>query len=160
MPDPTERHGKSDDWSAQPSRSQLRRMAVTDEAKRSPARKDRDLCKAAHWKGPHEPAIVFAGHVFHKGPCRWSPMWDGEAGGYRAGWMCLHEERCGNCGKVLRMSLARTECPDFEAAKGLLPAAEAEAEAATKRHYAWREKHSSRKPAITGPQGYRKRRAS
>lgn len=107
MPDPLERHGKGDGWDPLPSRSRLRRMAVTDEAKRSPGRKNRDLCKAAHWKGPHKPDLRKMAH--RDWPCRWGLDWAGD----EPRWSCFHEEYCLGCGKVLRIQIGGEECPEW-----------------------------------------------
>jgi hypothetical protein len=153
------RHGKDDGWGSLPSRSAERDAHVTgddpDPARRPPGRKDRwASCKAAKG-GPHLPVIVYRAPVFRADlGCRWHPMWDHAADRFTPGWLCHHQEQCAGCGKVFRASIPRWECPGWEAAQVFAADAEAEADAATARHRA----RPPRRPPVTGPQGYRRRR--
>lgn len=72
-----------------------------------------------HWcKGkqgtPHKEALrrrVY-GRDVHE-PCHYWPCW--RKGriftGYQ--WRCHHQQFCHNCGKVLKRSISRPNCPDF-----------------------------------------------
>lgn len=155
MPDPYERHGRGtgwDVWGPTPSRHQQRAAAAADDAvKPPPAKKDKDLCKAAHWKGPHQPQLRVREYSWRKTPrCRWGIFWRQP----EPSWECSHEEVCAGCGKVLRISISKTECPDFH------PITEAERDALEREIERWRERVASRRyqrrPVIDGPQGYRK----
>lgn len=152
MPDPYERHGQpGDGWSRQPSRSQLRRMAATDggTAKRPPGRKDPALCKAAHWKGPHRPEIRASKGM--RPECRWDESWTRSG---ELAWRCIHEEVCADCGKLLRFSVGRDECPDFHP---VTDAERARIEASAARFQEWKVRT---RPVISGRQGYRKRKGA
>lgn len=166
MPDPFDRHARpGDGWEAQPSRSQLRRAAAMEDggdsravddplivAKRAPGRKDRNLCKAAHWKGPHQPEIRPCIDPFtnHGRECGWDASWRQD----KPVWVCRHEEVCTGCLKVLRGLLGRDDCPDFR------PITEDERERIGAEIASRREWRQSRKPVITGHQGYRRKRGA
>jgi len=160
MPDPYERHSRSRwEWGSPGSRSQERAAAAQDDpAKtRTPGKKDPDLCKGQHWKGPHLGEVILVVPVFPrqgKTPeCGWRiQSWRDES----IYWSCYHEEHCRECGKVLRISLSRQECPLY---REITPAErkvlEEELEASRERRAKWR---VHRRPVIKGPQGYRKKR--
>jgi hypothetical protein len=163
-----ERHAKTAwEWGAEPSRSAERTAAAAENvagpAKRAPGRKDRwARCKANNG-GPHEPAIVLAAVAFpgHGGlkraaECYWTPAWSRRRRCYEGvGWICRHEEHCRHCGKVFRASVRPGECPAYPGDPAQRAAAEADVGRYNERQAAWR----SRKPPITGPQGYRRQRA-
>src|ERR1700733_12244637 len=124
MPDPYERHarpnGYGDDFAGRMSRRQARDAAaqeqlhpeVVPQGKRPPGRKDPDLCKAAHWKGPHRPEIRVRANGWLGGrrECGWGVSW--RAGEMHHAWFCRHEEVCAGCGKTLRGSkISSGECP-------------------------------------------------
>lgn len=160
MPDPFERHGKSDGWGPSPSRSQLRRMAASDEVKRPAARKDPALCKAAHWKGPHQPELRVKQYGWSaKRECRYAISWRTDD---EVGWHCCHEEFCSGCGKILRGKISDGECPGWhpvtDAERAALEAERAEHEArvaAARARSRWRPK-----PPVDGPQSYRRKRGA
>jgi len=154
MPDPYERHARTKDssgWYDQHPRSARKAAAADDTAKRPPAKKDPGLCKAAHWKEPHRPVLRIRAFIWRRTPlCQWSVDW----GRTEPRWSCAHEEICAGCGKILRTSIGNAECPDFrpvtEAQRLALERETAERQARVKaRRYA-------RRPAVDGPQGYRK----
>jgi len=164
MPDPFERrsrpNGCCEDWSGQPSRSQLRTSAVAadvrEPARKAAGKKDPALCKAAHWKGPHRPELRVSQYRWpQKRGCRWDASWSRD----EPGWFCDHEEACAGCGKILRSRIPRAECPDFVP---IAPGQHAAIMAGIRR----REDELAasrarfRKPPVTGPQGYRKRRSA
>lgn len=161
MPDPFERHsrpnGCCDDRVSQPSRSQMRRMATADdgEPRQAPARKDRVLCKATHWKRSHKPEIRAAKDGFMaRRDCRWGTS---RADPDEPSWHCFHEEVCAGCGKVLRISVEPGECPDFHPITG---AERAAVEADITRRRDLIAQQNARRPVISGPQGYRKRKGA
>jgi hypothetical protein len=159
MPDPYERHGRAsgwDVWGPNPSRHQQRAAAAADEAaKRPPAKKDPDLCKAVHWKGPHQPELRIRNFGWRRRmECHWGTTYL-DHGDPR--WHCVHEEVCAGCGKVLRISIGKFECPYFHEITD-------EETAAIQADYTRRAellKNSRRavRPVINGPQGYRKKKA-
>jgi hypothetical protein len=156
MPDPHERHARTgEDYESQPSRSQQRRLAATEpETRQSPGKKDRNLCKALHWK-PHKGEFRVAQYGWSAArTCRWGTSWR-EPG--EASWLCCHSEICSGCGKILRDRIKAGECPDYRpATPGELAAIEAERIRREEvRTAAWSRK-AGRKP--TGKQGYRKKR--
>jgi hypothetical protein len=169
MPDPFERHSRPgywDYWGPVPSRSQQRAAAaaeqlhpeVVPQGKRPPGRKDPDLCKGAHWKGPHRPGIRLRANGWLGGrqECGWGTSWRG--GEEHHAFFCRHEEVCTACGKTLRGSnIPASECPLFHA---ITPEEHARIEAEIKRREELGTKRRARrKPPITGPQGYRRRKA-
>jgi predicted Fe-S protein YdhL (DUF1289 family) len=162
MPDPFERrsrpNGCCEGLYSQPSRSQLRSGAIAADvpgpAKKAPGKKDPALCKAAHWKGPHVPELRMRDFGWHVDiPCRWDVSWFGD----EPRWSCRHEEVCAGCGKVLRVGIGSEECPDWHPMTG---AERLEVDAEIARHREHRAARAERKPVITGPQGYRKRRSA
>jgi hypothetical protein len=165
MPDPFERYSRAngccEGWDSQPSRSQLRTAAVTaDEgqpAKKGRGKKDPALCKAAHWKGPHQPEFRIRDYGYRThGVCEWRASWFKE----EPGWFCLHEETCAGCGKILRDRLPKQECPDFHPIAPQEKAAVEDKIARRSELTAARSSRYKRKPVITGPQGYRKRKSA
>jgi hypothetical protein len=162
MPGPFERrsrpNGSCEGLYSQPSRSQLRSAAVAadvrEPARKAPGKKDPALCKAAHWKGPHKPGLIKNEPLFRREfPCRWDASWTADG----PEWFCYHEERCARCGKVLRSRVGREECPEF---RPITDDELAAIEAEIKRHEGIRAARAARKPVITGPQGYRKRKSA
>jgi hypothetical protein len=167
MPDPFERHarpnGYGDDWGPRPPRSQQRTAAATEqlhpeiipEGKRPPGKKDPDLCKAAHWKGPHRPEIRVraGGWLGGRQECGWGVSWRG--GETRHAYFCRHEEVCGGCQKTLRGGrIPASECPLFHA---ITTEEHAQVEAEIERREARGARRAiRRKPPVTGPQGYRR----
>lgn len=156
-------------WGGQPSRSAELAAAVTadpDPARKAPAVKDtRNWCKGKPGR-EHKPEIILT-HLgtCRSGMCKWLARHD-----YRLirqgrddeattiGWGCYHEERCSECGKVLRNSweLRPAECPAYPGTPD--QKAEAEREAADYPDR-WRARARPRQ-VITGPQHYQKNRAS
>jgi hypothetical protein len=163
MPDPYERHARTKDpsgWENQNPRSARQAAAaeqvlpeVVPEGKRPPAKKDPNLCKGAHWKMPHKPELRIREYGFRKKDgCHWVIGW----GRDEPAWWCLHEEVCARCGKVLRITVEREQCPDFHS---IATEEQIELDLEIER---WRERRAARRlkrPVIDGPQGYRKRKA-
>lgn len=163
---PRHARGKSD-WGVNPSRLAARDAVVAEQShpevvpqgKRPPGKKDPSLCKAAHWKGPHQPVLRMQEYGWRRSTaCKWGPSWpvpDGEPS-----WRCSHEEVCKGCGKVLRISIEAWECPDFHPVTDEERAAiEAERVEHEARVAELRERnHWKPRPVITGPQGYRRKR--
>jgi hypothetical protein len=152
MPKRFERHARSAwEWGTPGSRRDETARAVGEqvvpEGKQSPGKKNRYLCKGAHWKSPHQPEIVkrVAGPSLL--PCHWWTTWRGEP--Y---WLCTHEEHCVGCGKVLRSSVPAEQCPEYH------PMTAAERAEHQSRVTALRERRSRRrKQLITGKQGFRRK---
>lgn len=124
--------------------------------KRPPGRKNtRDWCRGKEGV-PHQPVIVFAPPVFRRPvtiTCEWASRWSGEA----VIWDCHHEEHCASCGRILRTQarLAGSECPGYPGSETQKAAAVAEAAEAEER---WQAGRARRRPVITGPQSYRRKR--
>jgi hypothetical protein len=165
MPDPFDRHsraGRRDCAESQPSRSRQRTGAAAEhlhpeivpQGKRPPAKKDPDLCKAAHWKGPHKPGPLQKRQPFWRRdtPCRWGTSWSGE----EPRWECWHEETCSGCGKVLRTGISGRECPEWHP---MTDAERAAVDAKIERHREFLAGRAGHRPVITGPQGYRRPKA-
>jgi hypothetical protein len=163
MPKRFERHArsKSGGWETSGSRSGETVRAVNDDPvrKSAPGRKDPGRCKGNRG-GPHIPAIVLRDPVpddEFEDRCRWSPVWSRDAGEDVAGWHCEHERKCVKCGLIFRSRIGCDDCPVYPGTPGQRAAAEQEAaawnEGRRDREQTWR-----RKPVITGPQGFRRRR--
>ena len=122
--------------------------------KRPPGRKNtRDWCRGKESRA-HVPVIVFRPPVFRRHPprtCEWGHGLIRE----EIGWQCHHEEHCRSCGKILRSRLAVDECPGYPGSAEQKAAAQAQLEAVLAGVAAWR---ARRRPVITGPQGYRRKR--
>lgn len=165
MPRRFERHArsKSSDWGAPPARSAERSSAAAEPDKRGPARKDtRSWCKGKPGR-EHVPQIVRVSSSFGQRSCEWIPSYDWRA--IRAGtdawalqWSCWHIESCASCGKILRDlgSIPVSECDSYPGAPGQRAAAERDAAGYLERWRAGTRRH--RRPPVTGPQGYRRRR--
>jgi hypothetical protein len=114
MPDPYERHARTKDssgWENQNPRSARAVAAAEPEVKRPPAKKDKDLCKAQHWKGPHTPVFEKKDSSWRKNyTCSWRTGWSHDR---VPEWHCVHEEVCSGCGKVLNSWLLGERCPDY-----------------------------------------------
>lgn len=77
------------------------------EHKAAPARKDtRRWCRGKVGR-EHTLAIVRDDYGWHVGRKCQEPSW---LPGY---WSCHHQERCTTCGKILRPSLPREQCPQW-----------------------------------------------
>jgi len=158
MPDPYERHARPGRWdyaSSQPPRSLAKAAAAQEpQGKRPPGRKDPDLCKAQHWKGSHTPELREV-KAYRRGTmpcCYWAPSYTGR----EPWWFCCHEEVCSGCGKILEYKILSSRCPHYHE---ILPEEREWLAAETERTRELRAKWSYRKrPLITGPQGYRKKR--
>lgn len=115
MPDPYERHSRSRrEWGSPGQRSQERAAATQDDPVRRkvPAKKDRDLCKGQHWKGPHTPEIELEYNQVtgQPGTCGWRGRWWSSSKPYN--WTCSHVLRCSGCGKDFG-GASRGQCPRF-----------------------------------------------
>lgn len=155
MPDPYDRHGRSrdPDWGSNPPRSQQRAAAAEDDkGKRPPGKKDPDLCKAEHWKAPHQLVLRIRELGWRREmKCGWGTSYF-----YRgdARWHCAHEEACSGCGKIMFPSIPKERCPEYHEITS-------EELAAVQADYARREaaiSRARRRPVIDGPQGYRKQK--
>ncbi len=173
MPDPFERrsrpNGCCEGIYSQPPRSQQRAAAVADagnpevisEGRRPPGKKDRSLCKAAHWKGPHQAELRIQEYGWRRtAGCRWAVSWRSKDG--EPSWHCAHEEFCTGCGKILRTSITDGECPAFHPVTAAeREAVEAERAGHEARVAALRARNRWQpKPPPTGPQGYRRKRGA
>jgi hypothetical protein len=165
MPHPFDRHSRrKDDWGTPGSRSAERAAAAaaeeTDPAKRTPARKDPERCKG-NQGGPHAPEVSLR----HESPedefrsrCRWGTVWSREDRDMVVAWHCEHERRCTGCGLVSGRHVRDEECPVFPGTpeqRAVVQQQLFERKEQLRTSPRW----SRRKPVITGPQGYRKKRA-
>jgi hypothetical protein len=154
VPDPFERHARPKDpsgWDGQNPRSARAAAANDDVPKRAPGKKDKNLCKAAHWKGPHTPELRM-GPVYGRmgSRCGWGVSWHSSGPAY----LCYHEEVCTGCGKVMRISIGKEECPAYAPLTDERRAQiEQQLEESRLRRARWL---GRRRPVIDGPQGYRK----
>jgi hypothetical protein len=163
MPDPFERHARSKwEWGAPGARSQERADAAHDDParKRVPGKKDPALCKAVHWKGPHQPELRMREYGWRRtATCKWAISGWRKPG--EPSWHCAHEEVCSGCGKILRANISDEECPGYHpitaAEIAAIEAKRAEEEA---RLAAAQARWQPRRLPITGPQGYRKKRSA
>lgn len=152
MPQQFERHSRSRwEWGKPPGRADEVRLAASDDpdpAKRPPGRKDtRTWCKGKQGRA-HTPALIPDPWPWRHG-CAWYPSWT-VAG--TANWSCQHREVCTACGKVLRHRISDSECPAYPGD----PAQKAEAvRKSSAPRFSYR-----RRRVITGPQGYRKKKAA
>lgn len=163
MPKRFERHARTSwEWGTPGSRSnELARAVKDDPAKKAaPGKKDPSLCKATHWKGPHQPGLRLLTFGWRRPiTCQWDISWHSKND--EPSWHCNHEEVCSGCGKVLRVGIKNEECPDFHPITTEERTAIEEKEAQNKARIAVAvAKHPGRwrKPVITGPQGYRRNR--
>jgi hypothetical protein len=130
-----------------------------DPAAKAPGKKDRDLCKAAHWKAPHQPRLRMQVLGWRRTVgCKWGASWRSKDG--EPSWHCAHEEACSGCGKVLRLSIGAEECPGFHPiTAGERAAIEAKrAEDAARAAAARARSRRQPRPPITGKQGFRRKR--
>ena len=158
-----ERHARAkSDWDSEPGRSAALAAVVTgqdpDPARRAPARKNtRDWCKGKTGVA-HVPGL--AEHVTgpRERPCEWRSRWSGDG----IEWNCHHREPCSRCGKVLRepWQIPDEECPSYPGTPEQRAEAEADAVRAAEHRKAFGERWGRRKPAVTGPQGYRRPKAT
>jgi hypothetical protein len=153
---------------SQPSRSHELASAVTDDPARekAPGRQKRGECKGPDgWHTTHDPVITWALDQLGREDrdCGWRPFgcWDKllRVYAYVPAWTCRHEEKCQRCSHLITQSYSmKQRCPLFTGqpvpASVLADCERKEAEAA-ERTSNWR---WARKPVITGPQGYRKRK--
>jgi hypothetical protein len=163
MPKRFERHARGNfDWGTPGSRHDELARAVSDHpAGKAPGKKDPSLCKAAHWKGPHQPELRMQVYSWRRTVgCGWALSWRRK--GDELSWHCAHEEVCTGCGKVLRIGISGQECPDFhpitDGERTAIEAKRAEDEAriaAARAQSRWQPK-----PVVTGRQGYRKKRSA
>lgn len=171
MPDPWERHGRPgrwDWWDNNSSRSQQRAAAANDDpvtpVRKARRNRDPDRCTGSPDRQHHGELVLRP--VFNvKGvrkACRWEPAWyRKDPGDPLAVWLCVHQEICTGCGKLLWSQIsgfpgeARRRCPDFpgdeeqKAAAEQVTLAREATRASSPRWY-------QRKPPPSGRQSYRK----
>lgn len=161
MPRRFERHARSAwEWGTPGSRSsELARAVSDDPAAKAPGKKDRDLCKAAHWRGPHQPGLRMREYSWRRpAACLWAVSWRSKDG--EPSWHCGHEEVCTGCGKILRLSVGDRDCPDYHAiTAGEREAIEAERAEDEARVAAARARNRRQpRPPVTGKRGFRRKR--
>ncbi len=151
MPDQYDRHASSKwEWGGEPSRSQQRAAAASDDPARVPGRKDRwAKCKQNNG-GPHEWGIALNPGWSSRQGCGWSTGY--RYGGWYPKWSCAHREECTHCGKVLHHFLAPELCPAY-------PGTEEAKAAVEKKIEAYAQRAARPRKVITGQQGYRKKKA-
>lgn len=156
MPGRLERHASGGTWGTNPPRSAELAAAASadpDPARRAPAPKDtRFWCRGKI--GRLHVSEIIARPYFHTDACKWSGCDLRHPG--QVWWQCIHEDRCRECGKILRQrgTLKAAECPEYPG--WAEQKAQAEAEAA---EYAERRAVRSLRRVITGRQAYRRKRA-
>ena len=152
-------------WGPVPGRSAVKAAAITEPAKRTPAKKDtRSWCRGKEGR-EHEPQIVLSHDGFRQRACEWAGRHDyrllrrGEDD-YAIGWCCGHQELCGRCGKILRDpgQIPRAECPVYPGSDEQKAEAGREAAEYPEKWRAWAARHGRPEPVIDGPQGYRRKR--
>jgi hypothetical protein len=150
VPEQFDRHHQDDGWDGLGSRSELNRrhqkLGETP-AKRPPAKKDPNLCKETHWKGPHTPEIRPSKGL--RPDCKWDSSFINPG---KSVWCCIHEEVCSGCGKILRLKVNNDECPAFR------PITEDELTQIREWDDRVLRRSSGRNRLIKGRQSYRKRR--
>jgi len=160
MPKRFERHARTAwEWGTPGSRRDEVARAVNEPAAKAPGKKDRNLCKAAHWKGPHQPELRMQTFGWRRtASCKWAVSWRSKDG--EPLWHCAHEEFCSGCGKVLRTGIGDEECPGFHPVtddeRAAIEAERAEHEVRVADVRA--RNHWQPKPPVTGKQGYRRKR--
>lgn len=155
MPEPYDRHSRSRwEWGNPGARSQERAAAAQEPSvKRPPGKKDPDLCKGQHWKGPHTPEIEVnpSGWPMSRKECGWGVSW--VWGECKPVWYCRHVLICSGCGKDFGVC-PLAQCPlHHEITPEERAFLDEKIRESEERHSAWR-----RKPIINGPQGYRKKK--
>jgi hypothetical protein len=161
VPKRFERHARSAwEWGTPGSRrAELARAVSDDPAGKVPGKKDRNLCKAAHWRGPHRPELRMREFGWRRAAaCKWAVSWRSKDG--EPSWHCAHEEVCTGCSKILRQFVPIGECPDFHPiTAGEREAIEAERAEHDARVVATRARSRRQpKPPVTGRQGFRRKR--
>jgi hypothetical protein len=155
VPDPYERHSRNSwEWGPAPARGQTRAAAADQgqglaPAKRPPAKKDKSLCKAAHWKGPHTPEPRLQQSLRPR--CGWEIAWDDS----RPRYFCYHEAVCTGCGKITSTSISFGDCPD---SRPLTPERRAEIELEIRRREERTAEWRAHRQVIEGTQGYRRKK--
>ena len=160
MPDQWERHSRSRrEWdSGSASRKQQRQAAANDDPVRdhSPGKKDKNACKANHWK-PHVITYKYFTNSWYLRShvrCEWTTVWrDGQ---YVPVWFCGHNAECVLCGKRLGKP---TVCPtrtrdDIEPPLWIVEQAKDETVKSDARRARW-----SPRRVVKGPSHYRKPKA-
>jgi hypothetical protein len=162
MPGQFERHSRNAwEWGAVPGRSDLTRQAAADDpepVKRSPGKKDTHTWCRGKVGAEHVKQLERKYRTGGRTTCGWFPAYRRK--GFGIAWSCCHAEVCASCRKVFRTpwdGLTPQDCPLWPGTPGQQAAARAEAERWEQRQREWYEKHP-RKPAVTGPQGYRKKK--
>jgi hypothetical protein len=156
MPDPYDRHSRSRwEWGNPGARSQERAAAAREPSvKRPPGKKDPDLCKGRHWRGPHTPEVTLNANGWvasRKKLCGWAVYWRD----HKPYWSCRHVLLCTGCGKDFGSCLP-AQCPLWhEITLEEQAFLDAEMIRQDERMAAWGRR---RKPVINGKQGYRKKR--
>lgn len=161
MPDPHDRHARSKwEWGSPGQRSQERAAAAQDDPTRNkpPAKKDPDLCKGQHWKGPHTPEIEENPKAWLGGKrrvCNWGlRSWVREDED-PFGWFCQHVLICSGCGKDFGGVYFR-RCPLYhDITRAEQEYLDGELAAYRKRRASWK---TRTRRVIDGPTGYRKKR--
>jgi hypothetical protein len=160
MPRRFERHARSkDSWESPPGRAAERGTAAAEHDRPAPrpkARKDtRSWCRGKTGV-EHTGTLVLQVAGPRPLECCWRHRFLGDR---EIRWECWHREACARCGRVLRepWQLEDSECPAWPGSGEQRAAAEREAARSVER---WREWQAQRRPVVTGPQGYRRRRSA
>lgn len=144
-------------WGGRPSRAGEFREATQETPPAAPARKDRRRWCKGRPGVDHVPRIVVVADRLYVTACGWAPkeIWRSA----EVTWKCRHREECAICGKVLRETreLRREECPQWPGTPQQRAGAEIQAEK-QRGEFQVRSRRFRRKPTITGPQGFRRKR--
>lgn len=161
MPSQFERHGKSDDWDSLGSRHDNLVRAINDDplVKSLPGKKDPGKCKGNHGN-PHVPVIQFRydnPQDRERYQCRYVVKWDTKEKKLVPNWHCNHQIACDRCGKIFDFFLVNDNCPVYPGDPEQLADVYSKIEERNEFRRTspiWNRK----RPVITGPQGYRKKR--
>jgi hypothetical protein len=97
-------------------RAWRKELELEENPRRAPAKKNtKRWCRGKEGR-EHIPMISDPRWGF---PCQWRPAWGRLKDSSNAKrWSCSHHEICSTCGKELRYSIQRDECPEFRKMMG------------------------------------------
>lgn len=160
------RHARSKwEWGSQPPRGELVAAEAAEQlapsvvplGPRGKSRKDtRHWCKGKAGTEHHVTLVRRQWRGKDQG-CGWVPACR-TRGRDLVSWSCCHSRVCTVCGKVLAYWLDETSCPDYPGTAAQKQAAETKAIWQRESYQKWLDRRKLRKPPITGPQGYRRKR--
>ena len=166
MPRRFERHKRTKwEWGLPARSGEVREAARADPdpAKRAPARKDtKSWCRGKEGREHVLHLVLVPDYLSRRAKvCEWASAWSIDGQEYRLGWVCMHREECVNCGRIFRehYDLKGEECPAYPGDAAQRAEAEAQVGRDEEQRASWLASRPHwRRPVITGPQGYRRRR--